>query len=97
MIWKWNVRPFAALPFTSNAEHCRLGITVGGRLAAIAALGMRIVKVGAQMRDEVFPHPLGGASGERLLERRARDARRLDRARAQLRPRSAVHCEAARA
>ena len=44
VIWKWNVRPLAALPFTSSAEHWRLVNGVGGRLAAIAALGTRMVR-----------------------------------------------------
>jgi hypothetical protein len=37
-------------------------------------------KVGTQVSDQVFPHPIGGTPRKRLLERGARDARRLHRA-----------------
>ena len=35
-------------------------------------------QIRAQMRDQVLAHPLIGAAGQRLLKRRARDARRFD-------------------
>ena len=72
-------------------------MTVGGRLAAIAALGTRIDEVGAQVRDQILAHPIRGTARERLLKRGSAQRGSFQPCRARSPPRSALRCEEARA
>ncbi len=79
VIWKWNVRPLGALPFTSSAEALQARNQRWRQVRRDRRARHADREVRAQMCDKVRAHALGGASGQRLLESGERQARRLDR------------------
>ena len=78
VIWKWNVRPLGALPFTSSAETLQAGDHGGRQVRGNRRARHADVQIRAQMRDQVRAHAMRGAAGERLLECGERHARGLD-------------------